>query len=410
MRRIRQYLEKQKKSSSFFSQSPNVDTKIIVVIPAYKEDNISETIMSLFDCDIMDGSIEVIVFVNGSSSDSPEIKAINEVSFIELYRLKSKIETGRKKLLIFKDLNINPKFAGVGIARKMLMDEAAFRFSQIENKDGIIVNLDADCLVEKNYLQAIQEFFNLFEKNACCIHYEHRILNIWHQLAIVYYELHLRYFIGMQKLFNLPFAFHTIGSAMGVDVDGYCSVGGMNTKKAGEDFYFLHKFIKNNNCGNIYNTTVYPSDRISDRVPFGTGKAIGSLIDGKAQVTYNPKSFVALEKLISKVDFIYEYSIDGLYSILDDELLLFLSSIRFNEKINEIKRNTKNFDAFKKRFFQYFDSFQLMKYLHFMRDNKYEDVSINEALIYYFDKINVEINSDLKENLLILRKFDKLDY
>ena len=44
---------------------------------------------------------------------------------------------------------------GVGLARKTGMDEAVRRFNQIERPDGVILNLDADCQVEKNYFVSV---------------------------------------------------------------------------------------------------------------------------------------------------------------------------------------------------------------------------------------------------------------
>ena len=40
---------------------------------------------------------------------------------------------------------------GVGLARKTGMDEAVRRFDIINNPEGVILSLDADCTVEHNY-------------------------------------------------------------------------------------------------------------------------------------------------------------------------------------------------------------------------------------------------------------------
>lgn len=55
----------------------------------------------------------------------------------------------------------------------------------------------------------------------------------------------------------------------------------MNQRKAGEDFYFLHKFSILDQLGEINVEIVLPLARSSDRVPFGTGKAISQIIQGK---------------------------------------------------------------------------------------------------------------------------------
>ena len=51
------------------------------------------------------------------------------------------------------------KHAGVGWGRKIGMDLALKRFLQL-NKNGLIVGLDADTTVEKNYLNSIYTHFN----------------------------------------------------------------------------------------------------------------------------------------------------------------------------------------------------------------------------------------------------------
>ena len=54
--------------------------------------------------------------------------------------------------------DLDSKHAGVGWARKLGMDLAIQRFRSI-NFNGIIVGLDADTVVEPNYLNAINSFF-----------------------------------------------------------------------------------------------------------------------------------------------------------------------------------------------------------------------------------------------------------
>ncbi|GLR15450.1 glycosyltransferase [Portibacter lacus] len=395
---MKQYLQKQNKTSSLIHKEPNPDLKLIVVIPAYKETQITETIRSLYDCDQPTFATEIIVFVNGKEQDSEEVRAINEVCFSTCLALHAELSTEKLTFHFIKQLDFKSKKGGVGLARKVLMDEACFRFNQLDKPKGIIVNLDADCAVAKNYFIAISDFMDGSTLNAASIHYEHVLGNE----SIIFYELHLRYFVGMQALLNLPFAFQTVGSAMAVDAKTYAAVGGMNTRKAGEDFYFMHKFIKIGVCGNIYSTTVFPSDRVSDRVPFGTGKAIGDMQDGNPFLTYNPESFDLLKPLV-----------EGLHQLQKGEKLTFskalqayFDTIQFDEKVAEIRNNTTNFKAFKKRFFQFFDAFKLMKALHFLRDNGYPDVHLDKALPTYFNKISAEYLGVNKASLEKLRTHD----
>ena len=41
--------------------------------------------------------------------------------------------------------------------------------------------------------------------------------------------------------------------------------------------------------------------------------------------------------------------------------------------MHKLSKNAKSVVTFEKAFYQWFDAFKLMKYLHFMRDHGYED-------------------------------------
>ena len=157
------------------------------------------------------------------------------------------------------------------------MDLALERFKKI-GYNGIIAGLDADTTVAENYLYEINHFFINTNNQAASIHFEHPIngydYNQFNYEQIIYYELHLRYYKNALQYLELPFAFHTIGSAFALTAKAYARQGGMNRRKAGEDFYFINKLIKGEKFGEINKTMVVPSPRISERVPFGTGRAI----------------------------------------------------------------------------------------------------------------------------------------
>ena len=90
------------------------------------------------------------------------------------------------------------KHAGVGLARKIGMDEACWRFQKIRNPRGIIAAFDADSRCEVNYFKAIVEHFQKKSHiQAASIYYEHPTQGVDFEedvyAAIVLYELHLRY-------------------------------------------------------------------------------------------------------------------------------------------------------------------------------------------------------------------------
>lgn len=91
------YLNKQNKSSSLFDDRPSALLKLVVVIPAYKETNISATIESLYACDEVLFHIEILVFINGRDEIGLEHRELNEQCYDEVLVLKEKYSKPTKK-------------------------------------------------------------------------------------------------------------------------------------------------------------------------------------------------------------------------------------------------------------------------------------------------------------------------
>ena len=275
---IDQYFRRFNSKTLKVSHQPLDDLRVIVVIPIYNEEDLNPTLESLFlNQESYSFSIEVIALVNDSSNEKKEVKELNQKTFIHLKNFANKNNNEKAFLIpIYMD-DLDPKHAGVGWARKLGMDLALERFKLIES-NGIIVGLDADTVVASNYFIEIDSFFQVSKIQAVSIHFEHPIngnnYTDFHYNQIINYELHLRYYKNALSYVGVPYAFHTIGSAFALTARAYARQGGMNRRKAGEDFYFINKLIKGEKFGEIINTIVKPSPRVSNRVPFGTGRAI----------------------------------------------------------------------------------------------------------------------------------------
>ena len=185
----------------------------------------------------------------------------------------------------------------------------------------------------------------------------------------------------------------------------------MNKRKAGEDFYFLHKFTPLGKVSELKTTTVIPSPRISDRVPFGTGKAVGELLESKeVYKTYAPQSFVDLKVLFGKVrSFFKVEDISIVFADLPPSVQSFLDLQDAMKRINEIKSNTTSASAFVTRFYRWFNAFMVMKYVHFTRDHYYENVPIEEATKWLFANYyeQDESSATAKDLLIKMRAIDR---
>ncbi len=416
------YLEKSALFPKIFDQSVAKNLRMIVVIPCFDETELIRSLESLKSCDLPISSVEVIVVVNDGEHSSSEIKAQNLNTFQTATAWAKENSTTHLQFLIDYKSDLPKKIAGVGTARKIGMDEAVRRLESIGKSDGVIVCFDADSLCEKNYFQAIEEHFIQNPKTqACGIHFEHPLEGDEYSPeiydAITKYELHLRYYIHAQKFASFPLAFQTIGSSMAVRCDAYQQQGGMNKRKAGEDFYFIHKFTVLNAHTELKKTKTIPSPRRSDRVPFGTGKAVNEILDEKEldseveYLTYNFKIFEDLEPFLTVAPNLLlfeEEQVEMMKKNLPESIRVFLNENNFEAKLAEIQANTTVPITFGGRFFRWFNAFFLMKYVHFARDNYYPNVPVEEAARallqkYYFKDMS---GASAKELLLEFRKKD----
>lgn len=358
--------------------------------------------------------VEVIVVINDSETDSAPTKKLNLDIYHQAIEWSEKNSLPRMRFRIIYQDNLPKKFGGVGLARKIGMDEACYRLEKARIKKGIIVCFDADSKCQENYLVEIEKHFkNNPKTSACSIYFEHPLRGFDYEekiyRAIIAYELHLRYFINAQRLAGCPFAYQTIGSSMAVRSDYYQKQGGMNKRKAGEDFYFLQKFIALGNFTELNTTKVIPSPRISDRVPFGTGKAVGEIANSKSvYTTYNLQTFLDLRVFFQKLKPIYQLKSDWRALELPQSVVQYLNLHHFDERLAEILNNTTTFPSFKKRFFKWFNAFQVMKFAHFARDHFYTNQPVGTAALALLDFLEKPVaTKDLKSLLLQYREMDR---
>jgi hypothetical protein len=176
---------------------------------------------------------------------------------------------------------------------------------------------------------------------------------------------------------GFPYVHHTVGSAIAVKALSYVRSGGMNRRQAGEDFYFIQKLVQTGGFFNLNSTTVYPSPRVSDRVPFGTGPAVAKMLnEGEGTfLSYNPAAFEDLGKLFGKTEPLYGLDTRGLRSFhrqLPDSLKSFIGPEEWQSRVTEIRNNTSGQQSFRKRFFSWFNMFKVVKYLNFVHDSHFE--------------------------------------
>lgn len=413
------YLEKHRFCERQIRDSVSKDTGIIVVIPCYNEPAFLKTLQSIFDCERTKHSVEVIVVINSGEQDDEKVLKQNQKTFNETTEWIKNNSQHKLRYHLIEIKNLPKKHAGVGLARKIGMDEAVVRLNDIKNNDGVIVCMDADCAVEKDYLVEIENHFHKNPKaTGCSIYFEHPLSGEEFEKeiydGIINYELFLRYYNRALHYCSFPYAFHAIGSCMAVRNKIYQKQGGMNRKKAGEDFYFLHKIFPLGNFTELNSTCVYPSPRESNRVPFGTGSAIKKFLKNATDFypVYNVQIFIDLKFFFQSIDKLYPLSPHQLItSSLPKSVRTFLSQNNFEEKLKEIRDHSASEKMFVKRFFHWFDGFMVLKFVHFARDHFYAQQEIFDAateLMRLMNKKHLEKISSKKDLLLEFRKWERM--
>ncbi len=407
------YILKKAITSYSVKKNPNNNLKIIIVIPCYNEDKIIDTILSVKNNNYNDNLYEIIIVINHSINDKIQIKN-NNIKTLE--QLNNNIKKNNwNNIFCIKAFDLPPKKSGVGFARKIGMDLAIKRFNDINNNKGIIVSLDADTLVKKNYLSEIDKIFSKNNIEGVSIYFEHQLnnkhINTKQDNAILLYELHLRYFVLSLKFIGYQNVFHTVGSAFAITSLTYAKYGGMVTKKAGEDFYFINKIASNGKFKYLTKTTVYPSSRESDRVPFGTGPEVTKIIKNDSLLTYDFNSFLDLKDFINNFNWFYKISEQDYKNIcknLPENLVDFLNQNNFFDNITKISTNSTNIHTFKKAFFKWFSVFRVIKFLNLSHTVKYQKKDIISQVKIYLQFTNNHNNITDNYKLLQLMRF--IDY
>ena len=403
---------------------PHPDLGLSVVIPCFDEPDLAGSLSALWNCASPACAVEVILVINSAAGSGSDLRARNEQSRLQAVEWARRHSAPRRTLHVLHFPELPLKQAGVGLARKVGMDEALRRFDDVGRSEGIIACFDADCRCEPNYLVALEHHFRSHPLSpGCSIYFEHSFTGVPGSVAdeaIASYELHLRYYIQALRYAGFPYAHHTVGSAMAVKADIYRQQGGMNKQQAGEDFYFLQKIIHLGGFTDLAETKVIPSARPSHRVPFGTGKSVADYLRKRELKTYPLPAFLDLKDLLARaLEILAGKSTEPMATGISAAARSFLEAEQFGQALKEIVENTASGATRQKRFFQWFNGFRTMKFIHHARDHFYGPQDLAEAarkLLALKAKAGTEVSPDLSEarlgelsSLELLTIFRRLD-
>jgi len=359
-----------------------------IVIPALAEaDSIPLLLASLNADPSLSASGLLVLFVVNNRQDATEEEQADNVRSLALLRgvagslpfpvgIIDASSPGR---------SLPAKDGGVGLARKLGHD---LLLPHLESNAGdpVIISLDADSTVSPGYAGAIMEHFRSAAAGGAVIPFAHRPAEGEREnAAIVRYELFLRCYVAGLARAGSPYAFQTVGSAMACRASAYLKCGGMNRRRAGEDFYFLQSLAKSSGVSRVAGATVYPSPRCSGRVPFGTGRAVGALLNSEpgAVLFHRPQSFLLLRVWLElaragcRQRFPDLPARTGQVSPLLQEFLL---EQGFPAAWDGLLQHNRTAERLLAAFHRWFDAFRTMKLFHFLADGPYPRCQPEEVL------------------------------
>ena len=341
----------------------------IIVIPSYAEsDFINKTLNSINnnDIDYLKSTLVIIVINNSTKSDD-SIRINNQHTFDKI-RLKNFNFSFGIIDAFNKGFEISEKYAGVGYARKIGIDLA---LNYIESSNTIIFCIDADTLVNKNYIKIVVDYFKYKQCKAAVVNFCHLYsTNLLEQKAIIEYENFLKYTAKSLRKAGSPYGYVAMGSTMICTVQAYCAIGGMSKKKATEDFYFLQELSKYSGIKRISQKLVYPSSRRDYRVYLGTGFRINQILNGFKidNLYYSERSFTLLSswlQLATNSSNLLLHDLIKKINSIDNQLYVFLKNQGLEKIWNNLQKNTKSTFHFRAQFHRWFDGLKTLRFLKY---------------------------------------------
>lgn len=292
----------------------------VVVVPAYGE------AQSLFDTlgSVPKGprGATLIVVVFNARADSPagvhDANRASSARLVEAAKASRELgENSNVSELAYSDGTVAvidrarpghylPEGQGVGLARKIGNDFALRLHAAGRLASPWIHNTDADTLLANDCFEQTEAV--AAAGNAAALYFfEHRLSDDPDlALAARLYEISLRYYVLGLAWAGSPYAYEAMGSCIAVRPEAYAAVRGFPRKNAAEDFYALDKLAKVGTIARLSGTPFLLEGRISDRVPFGTGKALSQLLAKKGALSrfrlYHPATFAHLSAWLRALD------------------------------------------------------------------------------------------------------------
>ena len=399
-RAAQEYLRKRGKVRNFsVIPEPESAFRQAVVIPALAESqDLSRTLDSLAanPVNLLAQTLVVVVINNRPVATAPPDQAAGRqeeaddnrrtLDWLAEYRQQTRlrltwIDAASPRLEL-------PEKGGVGLARKIGCDSVlSWLAGQLELKpDFVFFSLDADTLVRPDYLETGTAGLRRSGMAGATLEFRHQpAATASLQTAIDDYERFLRYYVNGLREAGSPYAFQTIGSCLAFTAVGYVRAGGFPaSRQAGEDFYFCQELVKNGGLCELRNTMVFPSSRLSLRVPFGTGPRLIETINSESPMqAYDPRVFTALKEWLDAMANGPERTAAEILNALTvPETVEFLTARHFPAVWPRFQEQFKTPTAIVAAGHCWFDGFVTLKLIHHLTARRWPRIPLPKALVF----------------------------
>ena len=341
----------------------------IISIPSYCEfDYLFKTLDTINNQDrtLLDKSIVSIIINNSSCEVSKDIINNNYDTYKKLINSNYNFEFIAIDAFS-KNNAIDNKKAGVGIARKISIDIIL----KYMNLDTVICFLDADTQIPENYLYQINK--SQLEHNwaSAVVDFHHLDDEVKTRELIYKYESFLKDTARSLKKAGSPYSFVPLGCTMLSRLDAYIGVGGMNVRKAAEDFYFLQELKKCYDVHYIDNIQVRPSARHINRSYLGTSKRMFDALNHNLNIKdlyFSKEKYKIIEIFLRLILNSKDLNADLILSktkAINQKMYLFLKKHRF-ESVWPSIQSSKSYNQFENQFHKWFDFLKTIKLLKYI--------------------------------------------
>ncbi|MFT5176079.1 MAG: hypothetical protein ACI8W7_004273 [Gammaproteobacteria bacterium] len=366
----------------------------VVVIPAYGEDEVLDRAIASIP-NPEHGSALAVVVINAREDSPAAVKAINQATSTRLRARYCEHRWLNDDTLLCQApfgalalIHVTlPRGQGVGLARKHGADLALGAWAAGLIDSSWIHCTDADVQLPNDY------FCTPHQSATVALHrFRHETTELATRAHARTYDLWLRLHVLGLHWAGSPYGFHTIGSTITVDAHSYAVVRGFPRRNAAEDFYFLNKLAK---IGTVITAASAPlriAARISDRVPFGTGAAIGlAQREGSGALPrfYHPSTYLYLRTTLNALQASSatgHFERHSLQQSLRQQGLdpapadAAMDALGFTAAVDKLLHASTVPQQRRRALHCWFDAFRTMKFIHHVRDNGVASVDARSAL------------------------------